>query len=335
MKKSVLLLLTCLMLLCHSLHNLREQRANIPFLDFATDIIASEKASVPPCILDSTNGVTYFIADNGKRYPLDKYFKSRIENVDWETKDVDDILQWSQISSHIDYQMINDSLLQCIVSCVDSCVSALLNKEKQLTDSLIAVKHTFLRYQDERYDHLTDHNIWKHIELTIEMDTIRRDHLQELYTALSTGNYLPKRQYKVIPQKQFAKAYSDMNKNICSLNHADFILYGRELVDKVDPVLSRVVLYRERQVWNELLSVRSKISQLLRGNPKKAFDNGTRRLEWHQLIQLKNEYSAYGLISHQQYWCCLCDTDSYERVLRYSNFTDNWNYFFLNKYLSE
>lgn len=329
-----ILLLSGLMLLCYCQHNPKEQLEDVSCMEATQDTIVSEKETIPPCILDSTNGITYFITDNGKRYPLDKYFRNRIEYVNWAKEDIDEVLQWIGISSYVSFQMRSDSLLQHILPFVDNHVSTLLNKEKQLTDSLIATKHLFLKYHANENDEcLRDFDVWKHIEMTLEMDSIRMCNLQEFYTTLSTGSFSTKQKYKLIPKQQFRKAYNDLNENICGLKQEDIIRYGDNR-GKVDSVLARKHLQTERKIWYELLSVRSKISQLLSHNQKKAFDNGTRRLEWYQLIQIKNEYSHYGPIENEVFYCCLKDTSSYKAVLRYSNYTTVWNSFYIRMYHS-
>ena len=58
--------------------NPKEQLEDVSCMEATQDTIVLEKETIPPCILDSTNGITYFITDNGKRYPLDKYFRNRI-----------------------------------------------------------------------------------------------------------------------------------------------------------------------------------------------------------------------------------------------------------------
>lgn len=303
--------------------NPKEQLEDVSCMEATQDTIVLEKGTIPPCILDSTNGITYFIADNGKRYPLDKYFRDRIEVVNWEKWTTDEALEWSGISSYVSLQVMNDSLLQHITSSVNHRVSALLNKEKQLTDSLWAAKHNVLRGQLYGGG---DHVLWSHIGLSLEQDSIRMYNLQEFYTTISTGEYSPIQEYRAIPKEQFAKAYSDLNKNIHKM---DFYYHGDI---EVDSVSARRFLQKEKLIWDELLTVRNKISKLLSGNRKKAFDNGTRRLEWYQLIQLKNEYADYGLISNEVFYCCLQADDPYEFVIKYPNFTTVYNRYFRNRY---
>lgn len=52
---------------------------------------------------------------------------------------------------------------------------------------------------------------------------------------------------------------------------------------------------------------------------KDIYNNATYRLQRFHLLQLKNSFEGYGVISNEDYSCLLSDTCSHEELLRASN----------------
>lgn len=224
----------------------------------------------------------------------------------------------------------NDSLMNLITSSFNNNIASLLAEENKLTDSLIVAKQNFLKYHWDDGGEPHDCSQQGYFDLVIEMQTMRNANLQELLDAISTGKYEPKRQYQPIPKAQFATAYEDLNKNVCGMRQEYFNLDDF----RGDSIKTRELLQKEKLVWEKLQSTRTKISQQLRGNQRITFDNGSQRLQWHQLVQLKNEYKHYGNVGWEVLFCCISDSCSYEIVLNYSNYTIAWNDFCKRHYHS-
>ncbi len=226
-------------------------------------------------------------------------------------------------------EVANDSLLCLITSSVNNHIAALLAEEKRLTDSLIASKVKFLIQHWDNGDGPRDFSAPGYLDVVAELRTARNANLQDLLGAISTGGYNPKRQYPNIPNAQFTTAYESLHKNVCDLHQRP---YPENF--KGDSIKARKLLQKEKLVWEELLSTRAQISKQLGGNQKMAFDNGSRRLQWNQLLQLKNEYKNYGLIDDEVWYRCLPDTCSYEVLLNYPDYTTVWNDFYKRFYHS-
>lgn len=244
------------------------------------------------------------------------------ENVESESEVCTDV--YAKNKTHIkELEVANDSLMNLITSSFKGNIVSLLAEENKLTNLLIVAKRDFLKYHWNDGGEPHDYSQQGYFDLVIEMQTVQNANLQELLDAISTGKYEPKRQYQPVPKAQFATAYKDLNNNVCGMRHEYFDLNDFQ----GDSIKTRELLQKEKLVWDKLQSTRAKISQQLTGNQRKTFDNGSRRLQWHQLVQLKNEYKQYGLIGWETLYCCISDSCSYEILLNYPNYTTAWNDF--------
>lgn len=203
---------------------------------------------------------------------------------------------------------VNDSLYQKIYTSLSKPILTLLHREQVLNDSLLTAKLDFAKLymcdcgRDFANKALSD------IETEFLNNSI--DNLKDFLYSLNDASYALKRVYKPILQLHFNKAYGNFKSNLSLHSGLSKVLNQTEI--KLD---------NERKAWNELMQLRSGISELLQNTQKQVFDNGTYRLQWYQLIQLKNEYMGYGMIEREVDDCMLHDTCSYQEVLEYEGFT--------------
>lgn len=87
----------------------------------------------------------------------------------------------------------------------------------------------------------------------------------------------------------------------------------------------RTAFLQENQWWEKLIRIRKKIRELIREDAIKAFDNGSNRLMFNRLRQLKNEYEAYTIMTMDKQALTLSDSCTYEELTAYPNFTTKWN----------
>ena len=74
-----------------------------------------------------------------------------------------------------------------------------------------------------------------------------------------------------------------------------------------------------------MIRIRAKIRGLIREDAVKAFDNGSNRLMFNRLRQLKNEYEAYSIMTTEKQVLTLSDKCTYEELIAYPNFSTKWN----------
>lgn len=148
-------------------------------------------------------------------------------------------------------------------------------------------------------------------QLGNEMYTIRLKGILDMYFALQVENYKPNKVYKPISNSIIKQEYDTIFHAIDTNSFYDYINSRKGL---------KLCLLNEQKAWNSLMKARKGTSRKLQGRIKSVYDNATYRLLRYHLIQLKNAFEGYGIMSDDVYSRLLSDTCSYDELLHSPNF---------------
>lgn len=93
----------------------------------------------------------------------------------------------------------------------------------------------------------------------------------------------------------------------------------------------RKALQWEYDTWKKWMSCRKRLSAVLSGKTKNAFDECTNRIMRQKLLQLKNQNRGLGVISNDIMSCLLPDNCTDEALLSYPGFNKVWEEFLLSE----
>ena len=147
------------------------------------------------------------------------------------------------------------------------------------------------------------------------MLSIENENMKELLQCLTDSTYVFS-QLPNIPNSVLRKGTNHIINNLIPYYENDSVYNASS---------DRTAFLQENQWWENLIRIRKKIRGLIREDAVKAFDNGSNRLMFNRLRQLKNEYEAYTIMTIDKQALTLSDSCTYEELLAYPNFTTKWN----------
>ena len=192
----------------------------------------------------------------------------------------------------------------------------LMEKESAITDSLIVAQQDWFRtHFDATQEWIGSTYNLKYYRIRREMLYIENENMKELLQCLTDSTYVFS-QLPNIPNSVLRK----------ESNHIlNYIIPYYENDSVYNASLDRTAFLQENQWWEKLIRIRKKIRELIREDAVKAFDNGSSRLMFNRLRQLKNEYEAYTILTIDKQALTLSDSCTYEELMAYPNFTTKWN----------
>lgn len=192
----------------------------------------------------------------------------------------------------------------------------LMEEESVIIDSLLSAQQYWFRVHFDTTQELigSSYNL-KYHHIKQEMRTIQNQNMKELLQCLSDTAYI---------SSQLPNIPNSLLKNECQHISNHLIPYYKN--DSVYSAESdREAFLQENRWWGKLMRIRKKIRNLIREDAIKAFDNGSNRLMFNRLRQLKNEFEAYKPMSGYMRHNVLSDSCTYEELLAYPNFSTKWN----------
>lgn len=198
----------------------------------------------------------------------------------------------------------------------DSQIINALNSEYALTDSLLNAQYKwFQSHFDATQDYLGSASNLKYYNLDIEMLRLQSANLKELLMALTDSEYCAHTEY-IISADLFQPEYHHILSECIPYYTNDSVYY--EDTDRQNFIA-------ETNAWQQLMDKRTQISHLLNGKVKDAFNNGTYRLMFNRLRQLKNEFESYLIMTIDRQSLTLSDSCTYQELIAYPNFSTLWN----------
>lgn len=198
----------------------------------------------------------------------------------------------------------------------DSQIINALNSEYALTDSLLNAQYRwFQSHFDATQDYLGTASNLKYYNLEIEMLRLQNANLKELLIALTDTAYCAHTEH-IISADLFLPEYHHILSE-CIPYYSNDSVYNEDT--------DRQNFIAETNAWQQLIDKRTQISTLLSNKVKDAFNNGTYRLMFNRLRQLKNEFESYPIMTVDRQSLTLSDSCTYQELIAYPNFSTLWN----------
>lgn len=130
----------------------------------------------------------------------------------------------------------------------------------------------------------------------------------DLYWALTNQNHEIRKRFVPISQMYFENEYQ-LTSNLMQ----DSTMFYDNFYSSDQRIK---IVQQEKRDWYELMRSRNKVSQHLTNHIKFVYDNATYRLQKQHLVEIKNEFGEYGVISSEYQKFLLTDSCSYEKLLK-------------------
>ena len=161
-------------------------------------------------------------------------------------------------------------------------------------------------------------------EIVGECDRMNRNSKESLFYGLLLAKDTISYPYAMIQESTIVAEYKKAEHYWCYDDFAlpeeldDTLVYRREVHQK---------LQRDQCAWVRWMEARRKVSECLNGDTRSMYDKLTYQIERSKLIQLKNRFNAYGLMSNSMI-SCLLSRDCTDKELEEHNFEKLWAQFY-------
>lgn len=154
------------------------------------------------------------------------------------------------------------------------------------------------------------------IEFMRECDQLNRDSKMVLFARLTQStDTMVSYPYKVITKSAISAEYKKTEHYLC---------YHELTYELTDTIRIHSLLNKDKAAWFRWMQARATVSASLTGNIKSDYDNTTNRMKRAKLIQLKNRFNGYGVMSNQMSECLLSD-DCTDKELQEQDFEKRWD----------
>lgn len=201
------------------------------------------------------------------------------------------------------YEMLLDSILK------EKKIQLQLHVERERYDSLLKTQVSFF----DSIGYSGSAAPMAYSDLEEKVHAVWLAGVLDLYFSLQTEDYRPDNIYKPIPDNIIAREYDTILYNIDNHRIYEYLSIANSRNN------IKLCLLNVKAAWKNLMDIRKETSRRLRGKTKDIYNNATYRLQRFHLLQLKNSFEGYGVISNEDYSCLLSDTCSHEELLRASN----------------